>query len=223
MELDEAIKKRKSIRGFLDRPIEKAIIEEILSLAIRAPSYGNTQPWELVVVGGETLKAAFDELYQNATKMAPFNPDFTQPDKFPPIYQDRYRAIGHELYELLGIKREDKVRRFQHVLENMRGFGATCLICILLDEALTTVYSVLDCGFLASYICLIATARGLGTMLSAGLPRYPDIIRKHLCIQKNKKILLGILIGYIDPDEPANKLVTKRAPLTENIQWIDID
>jgi nitroreductase len=55
MEFDDVIRSRRSIRGFLDKPVPRALIEEILELAMRAPSSMNTQPWHFHVVAGAVL------------------------------------------------------------------------------------------------------------------------------------------------------------------------
>ena len=55
MDLIEAIKSRKSIRGYKPDPVRREVLEEILEVATRAPSGMNTQPWEFTVVAGDVL------------------------------------------------------------------------------------------------------------------------------------------------------------------------
>ena len=57
MELEQAMQGRRSIRGFLDKPVPKELLEEIIALANRAPSSMNTQPWHLHVLTGAPLEA----------------------------------------------------------------------------------------------------------------------------------------------------------------------
>jgi nitroreductase len=52
----EALRARFSCRAFLDRPVERALVEEILALAARAPSGGNLQPWHVDVLAGRRLR-----------------------------------------------------------------------------------------------------------------------------------------------------------------------
>jgi nitroreductase len=54
MELWEAIKGRRSVRAFLDRPIERDLLERLLEAAIWAPSGGNAQTWRFVVIDDPT-------------------------------------------------------------------------------------------------------------------------------------------------------------------------
>lgn len=56
MDMAEAIRSRKSIRGFKPDPVPREVLEQILDLARRAPSTMNTQPWEFVVLTGESSK-----------------------------------------------------------------------------------------------------------------------------------------------------------------------
>ena len=62
MEVVEAIKARKSIRAFLPQPVAKEVLEEILELAVRSPSWANTQPWEVAVIGGEIMEQVIDRM-----------------------------------------------------------------------------------------------------------------------------------------------------------------
>ena len=71
---DEAITSRRSIRAFLDKPVPRDMVEDILNVAARAPSGTNTQPWKVHVVGGALRKelsrrilAVFDDPEQAKT------------------------------------------------------------------------------------------------------------------------------------------------------------
>ncbi len=56
MELQEAVRNRRSIRQFLAKPVPEEIIRNLISDALWAPSWGNTQPWEVVVVTGKKME-----------------------------------------------------------------------------------------------------------------------------------------------------------------------
>lgn len=56
MELMEAIMKRRSIRKFTDERVKEDDIGQIISACKWAPSAGNRQPWEVIVVKDEELK-----------------------------------------------------------------------------------------------------------------------------------------------------------------------
>ena len=60
MHVDTAITSRKSVRRFLDAPVDRATVMHILQIASRAPSGSNIQPWRVHVVAG----AAKEQLCQ---------------------------------------------------------------------------------------------------------------------------------------------------------------
>jgi nitroreductase len=223
MELDKAINERISVRAYTEKPVEKALVEEILTLAVKAPSWGNTQPWELAVVGGNVKKELSEELRNLVMNGATPNPDFTMPDNFSGTYMDRYRMTGKRLFELAGIARDDAQARMNQFVSMFDGFGAPNLVYIIMDEVLTTSYSMFDCGAVANFISLLATSRGLGTCLMAALAMYPDPVRKKLNLSANKKIVLGLSLGYPDDDSPVNRLKTDREDLGNIITWAGMD
>ena len=49
----EALHRRRSVRAFSDRPIDRAVLARVFADAQRAPSGGNLQPWQVTVVTGE--------------------------------------------------------------------------------------------------------------------------------------------------------------------------
>jgi nitroreductase len=219
MELKQVIKERKSVRGFLPKPVSKKIINSILSQACHAPSWGNTQPWELLIVSGDTVKKLGEAFCQKAQERVVQTPEFEMPKSFPEPYLSRYRQVGKDLFSILNIQRDDPVKRVEHSLNNFRGFGAPVLIYFLLDEGLSP-YALLDIGLFIQTFCLSAADQGLGTCILAALARYPEVIRTFLPIPKGKKILIGIALGYPDKKAPANRYRSKRDPLPNWVTWI---
>ena len=55
MDLQGAINQRHSIRQFTNKPVEKKMITKIVELAQRAPSWVNSQPWQVYCAMGDTL------------------------------------------------------------------------------------------------------------------------------------------------------------------------
>lgn len=222
MNLDEAINRRYSVRQYLDKPVDRSLIEEILTLSSRSPSWGNTQPVELAVAGGETARALASEFTASVKSGVPGTPDFDMPGKFGGVYGDRYKALGREVFKIKGIGREDIEARTNHMVDNFNAFGAPNFIYLLVDESLPTVYPIFDAGLMAAHICLTAASRGLGTTLLAALTMYPDAVRRHLGLAAEKKVVLGLAIGYEDPNAGINKLKTNRVPISENVRWAGI-
>lgn len=219
MELNKAVKKRKSIRGFLSKPVSKKTINSILSQAGQAPSWGNTQPWEVLVVSGDTVKKLGEAFCQKAKEGVVENSEFEMPKTFPEPLLSRYRQVGKDLFSILNIQRDDAAKRVEHSLNNFKGFGAPVFIYLLLDEGLSP-YALLDAGLFIQTLCLSAVDHGLGTCVLAALARFPEVIRTYLSIPKGKKILVGIALGYPDPKAPANRYRSKRDPLANWVTWV---
>lgn len=62
-EFEQLCSKRKSIRRFINRPIEDDKIKQILNIVNSAPSAGNLQAYEVVIVKSEDIK---NKLYEAA-------------------------------------------------------------------------------------------------------------------------------------------------------------
>jgi nitroreductase len=73
--LTDAIRNRRSVRRYADRPVEKATIEALLDVAVQAPSASNQQPWAFVVIqGAERIRG-----YSDRAKLIHLaNPDISE-------------------------------------------------------------------------------------------------------------------------------------------------
>lgn len=223
MDIVEAINQRKSIRAFKSDPVPQEILKEIMELALRAPSWANTQPWEFAIVTGkklEEIRQAFVEKTEEE-----HNPDIPRPREFPEPYDTRRRVLGRRVLELKGISREDKEKRRWWLLQGLRLFGAPCVIYIYIDRSFylqgdgLNIWPIFDCGLVAENIMLLATRYGLGTIAQIQAVVYPDVLRKVLGIPDSKLIVLGIAVGYPDWDDPVNQLRSEREPLDNVSTW----
>lgn len=221
MELLEALKTRKSIRAFKSALVPRALLTEILEAARWSPSWGNTQPWELVVVEGGTVKEVTGELVAAYEKKIPPNPDVPMPATFPDVYKIRYTACAAGLFGTMGVAREDKAARIVHMVNMTRGFDAPVLIYVIFHSDLAEPYTMFDLGAITHAICLAAHVKGLGTCIEAQLALYPDLIRERLKLPVTHKIAVGIAMGYPDPGAPANAFRTYREPLENFVRWVD--
>ena len=221
MELKDAIRKRQSIRAFKPDPVPKDILVKIMEDAIWGPSWGNTQPWEFTIVGGNAAKRLGKEFSNNYLDEVPKNPDIQMPEGWPDLHTSRYKDVGRGLFETLSIERKDKKKRDQHYVNMYRFFGAPNVIYVYIDKELGT-YSVFDVGIVTQNISLLATDYSLGTCIEAAVVRYPDVVRKHLGIPEDKKLVIGIAIGYPDWDSPYNKYKSRRDNLDALVKWVDV-
>ncbi len=133
MDIAEAIKKRKSIRAFKPDPVPRNALREIMELALRAPSWGNTQPWEFAIVSGKELEKIRQAFIKKADEEP--NPDLSRPQEFPEPYDSRRRGVAAKFLEIKGISREDREGRGWWRLQGLRHFGASCVIYICIDRS----------------------------------------------------------------------------------------
>jgi nitroreductase len=221
MDLNEAIRFRKSIRAYKSDPVPKKILAELLETCLRAPSWGNTQPWEFAVVGGKVMDELKRALVQKAEEDMPENPDIPAP-AFADRYLERRKENGRQLFEVLGIAREDREKRRQWYLTGINFFGAPNAIIIYIDKSLGA-WSILDTGIVMQTIMLAAPSYGLGTCaLYRGIV-YPDELRRILKIPESKLIVCALTIGYPDMDAPQNRFWSTRDPLNEFVTWHGIE
>jgi nitroreductase len=221
MELLEALKTRRSIRAFKPLAVERGLITQILEAARWSPSWGNTQPWELVVVTGDRMKRLTADLVEAFEKKVPSNPDVPMPEIFPDVYKERYMACAAGLFGAMGVARDDKARRWGHMVNMTRGFGAPAAIYVIFTAELNEPYTMFDLGCITHGICLAAHALGLGVCILAQLARNPDIVRRHLNLTPAHKIVVGMALGYPDLAASANAFRTEREPLEKFVSWAD--
>ena len=221
MELAAAIKGRRSIRKFKPQDVPKSVITEILEVARWSPSWGNTQPWDLYILTGKTL-AKFKEMNLRQTLAgAAVASDVPMLEKWPDAMKARYGELGKVVLSAQGIKREDKEGRDKYYMNMVSFFDAPCVILACISRDNLVEYQMLDIGLIAQTICLAAHNKGLGTCLLASTARFPAEIRKIAAIPDDKKIVVGIALGYPDPSFPLNNFERSRAKLDEFVHWME--
>jgi len=219
MELNEAVLGRRSIRAFLPDPVPREKIRKIVELARWAPSWGNTQPWEIVVADGEKTSRLAEAFVEELTAGKPVRSDLPMPTDFPEVNKSRYTGLGRDLLTYLGVARDDAEGRMQHYLNMFRFFGAPAVIYLAMDGRLNVPYACLDFGSIGTTICYAAFQEGLGTIYLAASMQYPDIVRNVLEIPEDKKVVIGIATGFPHPDAPAALFRSSRAPVEEILRF----
>jgi len=219
MELLEAIKSRKSVRGYKPTPVSKQILAEVLGVATRAPSAMNIQPWGFTILGGKVLDDLKESLQEKFLDGERTNCDFGQFPPFPGVYRERQVELAKTLFQLMDIAREDKGKRTEWQLKMMRFFDAPNAIIITVDGEVSGFLSIFSLGSVIQTIALAALNFGLGTCIELDPIFYPEVIRQITGIPKSQKIAAGLAIGYPDWDFPANKLKSSREPLSNIATW----
>jgi len=220
MNIRDDVKGRRSIRRYLSKPVPEEMIKEILSDALWSPSWGNTQPWEITVITGDAMKQFIEKNQKAVTAGQAPNPDVPIPETWPDAHKTRYKDIGRSVLESLAIPREDSQARMDYYGRMYACFEAPALIMLSVDKALSLEYAMLDIGIFVQTFCLLAFDRGLGTTILAASINYPDILRESFSFPENKRVIIGIAIGWPDPDAPENRFERSRGKIEEFVNWV---
>lgn len=223
MDTTESISERKSIRAFKPDPVSRASLEKIMELALRAPSWGNSQPWDFLIASGSKL----EDIKQGFTEKAGQEsmPDIARPQEFPEPYGSRRRSPPARVPAATEVRTENADRR----IRNARFYGAPCVIYICTGRSFyfqgkgINSWPIFDCGLIAENIMLLAANYGLGTIALAQSVTYPDIIRRVLGVPDSLLVVLGIAIGYPDWADPVNQRQSGREPLSQVAKWYGFD
>ncbi|MBK1680192.1 nitroreductase [Rhodocyclus tenuis] len=212
--VDSAIRSRHSIRRFLDKPVARKTLEDLLALAACAPSGTNVQPWKVYALVGEEkarLSAAIIDKF-NAGPIETREFDY-YPKEWVEPWIGRRRKVGLGLYSLLGIGKEDKAAMKQQTARNYLFFDAPVGLIFTMDRKLGQGMFI-DYGMFIGNLMTAARARGLDTCPQAAFADYHQTIREVLGIGDNELVVCGLALGYADPDAPENHLVTEREPVS---------
>lgn len=217
MALIDAIKNRRSVRGFKPDLVPQSDIDEILNLAQLSPSNCNTQPWRVLLASGEQCNEIRTNIHDAFMKGQAMNPDFSALPKFEGPLRDRQVACAQALYGAMGIERGDKVGRMQATARNYEFFDAPHVMFIGMHRDFSPAIAV-DVGMYAQTLMLLMTAYGIGSCAQASVSYYPDVIRTFFDEPDSTGILFGISFGYEDTAIEANAARTDRANLDEVVE-----
>lgn len=210
---------RYSCRAFRPEPVPRETIARILATAQKTASWCNSQPWQVAVFSGAATQRFAEALYAAASGGGHAS-DFPFPREYRGKYLERRRESGFQLYNALGIARGDKAAYQKQMLENFRFFGAPHVAIITTDEALG-IYGAVDCGAYVANFMLAAQALGVATVPQAALAGHSEVVRAHLGVGDDRRVVCGISFGYADEAHPANSYRTSRATLEEAAAFID--
>lgn len=221
MDVIEAILGRYSCRSFLDKPVNRDVIERILDAAKWSPSGANSQPWEVAVVAGSKLKILMKKLVRASEEEQPPRQEFNYyPKTWNEPFKSRRYKCGMGLYSTLGIRREDAEGRKQQWTANYRFFNAPVALFFSIDRGLAQG-SIMDTGIFLQSIMLTAHFFELGTCPQAALGYYPDIVKPILNIPDSKILLCGMSLGYPDTEAPVNNYRSERTSLSSFVTWFE--
>ena len=218
MSLEDAVRQRRSVRGFLRNEVPERTLREVLALAQWAPSNCNVQPWTPHVVSGNPLRRLREALVAAGLRDEPIKPDWPADGIFTGIYRERQVDAARTLYGAMGVERYDTAGRRMAYIRNHAFFDAPHALFIFMTEPFGTREAA-DIGMYAQTVMLLLTARGIGSCAQGALGLFPDIVREHLHVPPNFKLLFGISFGYEDPSIGANAARVSRADINDVVRF----
>ena len=218
---DEVVRGRRSIRGFLDKPVPKELVAEILEVAMRAPSSYNNQCWNFSVVTGAPLDAIRRGNTEGILAGKPDSREFRRFDGGADMHRARQIEVAKQLFGAMGIARDDKDERQDWVLRGFRQFDAPVSIVVTYDRVLLgSDIAPFDCGAVTNALVNAAWSRGLGCVInSQGIMQSP-VVREHAGIPDDQVIMKAVALGWPDESFPANAVVTPRKSVDEAVRWV---
>lgn len=216
--LERILAERYTCRQFLPDPVPRAVVEELLRLAQRTPSWCNTQPWHVHLTEGAATDRLRTRLLAHVESGALPAPDFAFPDQYTGAYRERRRECGRRLHESLGIRRDDQEARLRQLLRNFELFDAPH-VALVTTEADLGVYGAVDCGLYIGTFLLAAQSLGLAAAPQAALASCSGFLRDHFSLPPGRRVVAGIAFGYADPGHPVNSFRTDREDAESATTW----
>jgi len=201
--------------------VPRALIEEILALAMRAPSSMNTQPWNFTVVTGEALDRIRAGNTERNLAGIPHSREFRTGTAFVGQHRDRQVGVAKQLFAAMDIARDDQEKRLDWVMRGFRQFDAPVCIIITYDRVCDgSDDTPFDCGAVATALVNAAWSRGLGAVInSQGIMQSP-VVREHAGIADDQVIMKSIALGWPDDSFPANAVVSTRKSVEEATRFV---
>lgn len=221
MNYDDVVLGRRSIRAFKPEPVPRAVLEEVIGLAIRAPSSMNSQPWHLHVLTGEPLDRIRAENTERMVTGVKPSKETRDSGSYEGLHRQRQVEIAVQLFEAMGIARDDKEKRQDWVLRGFRQFDAPVSIVVAYDRQLREGdIAQFDCGALVNGLVNAAWSRGLGCVVNSQGIMHSPVVREHAGIPDDQVIIICVAMGYPDDSFPANAVVSRRREVAEVASFV---
>jgi len=208
MDVEEAVRKRMSVRAFRPDPVPAEVVARLLETAAQAPSGGNLQPWRVYALAGAPL-AEFKALVSTTPMEQP------EYDVYPESLWDPFRTrryvCGEDLYASIEVTREDRPARFRQLARNTLFFDAPVGLFFCLDRKLGPPQWA-DVGMYMQTFMLLAVEAGLATCAQEYWARYPQTVAKFVGLPDDHMLFSGMALGYADDAAPINNWRTRRDP-----------
>lgn len=217
MDVIDAVNKRMSVRQFLDTPVPDDVLRQLITDASRAPSGGNVQPWRIYAINGDTMTRLLQFLED---KPQAEEPEYAMyPSGLSEPYRTNRFALGEQMYEKLGIPREDKAGRLRQVARNNVFFDAPAAIFCYVDRMMDKPQWS-DLGMYLQTFMLLAQERGLDTCPQEYWSLRHGAVGEFIGVPENEMMFCGVAIGHADPSAPVNSLRSERMPFEQFARFV---
>jgi nitroreductase len=223
-DLETIVFERRSIRGYSTQPVPREVIEDVIRIAQRAPSSMNTQPWHFHVLTGEPLERVRRGNTEKMVSGSAVDREITLNHGYEGAHRDRQVEIAVQLFEAMGISRDDKARRQDWVMRGFRQFDAPVSVVITVDKELANdTIAHFDCGAVTYGLVLAAWSKGLGTVINGQGIMQSSVVRENANIPGDQVIMTCVAMGFPDEDFVANHVQSRRAPGDAVASFIGFD
>ena len=216
----QVIASRRSVRAFLRTPVLRETVEQVLELAARAPSGSNVQPWQVWVLTDAPLISLGLELQALSVAGGANEKEQSPIHHVREPYRSRRRKVARDLYESLGITRDNTEGMLRQTSRNFIFFDAPVGLFFTIDRDLDSS-RWLDYGMFLQNIMLAAKAYGLDTCAQQAFVKYEAVIARRLGLADHQKLVCGMALGFSDLNAAENTFVAERAPLQVFTQFVD--
>jgi nitroreductase len=224
MNYEEIAQDRRSIRGYKTDPIPREILEEIIHIAKHAPSSMNTQPWHFHVLTGEPLERIRKGNTEKMMAGSSVDREIKLNHGYEGPHRERQIEIAVQLFEAMGIARDDKERRMDWVMRGFRQFDAPVSIVITVDKALADdTIAHFDCGAATYGLVLAAWSKGIGSVINGQGIMQSSVVRENANIPEDQVIMTCVAMGYPDDSFVANDVKSRRSPNDKVASFIGFD
>ena len=224
MDYNDIVHERRSIRGYLRKPVPRELIEEIIDLAKRAPSSMNTQPWHFHVITGEPLERIRKGNTEKMMSGSAVDREIKMNHGYEGPHRERQIEIAVQLFEAIGIARDDKPKRQDWVMRGFRQFDAPVSIVITVDKALAD-YTIahFDCGAATYGLVLAAWSKGLGSVINGQGIMQSSVVRENANIPEDEVIMTCVAMGYPSDEFVANDVKSRRVANDQVASFVGFD
>lgn len=224
MDFQKLVNERKSVRGYKTDPVPKEIINEVIDIAKGAPSSMNTQPWFFHVITGEPLEKIREGNTQKMMAGADVQREISVGHGYEGVYRQRQIDIAIQLFEAMGIERDDKAMRQDWVMRGFRQFDAPVSIVVACGkDMIDDTIAHFDLGAVTYGLTLAAWERGLGTVINGQGIMQSAVVREHAKIPDDHVIMTCVAMGYPNFEFAANEVKSRRSANEDFVNFVGFE